>query len=257
MPHIMSALKLRLTGFLKRINRISVTSFLSGIVPATGKIIMKPAKRAAIHLMGSLKSDVRRRLLKKNEFSRNILRFNGLSEKRFQKWVFYPGMLFDSRDKWWGDARSRFRPHEGLDICFYRDNNGRALRLGARASIPVMYDGKVVIIDDDFLGKSVFVKHSIFNNGMQLVTVYGHIEPYSCIYKGSIVNEGDIVGTISDAGNKNAAIISHLHVSMAWISGSLPCEALNWKIMGDRDLVILLNPLEYISCKHIIIPFSP
>ncbi len=36
------------------------------------------------------------------------------------EWLFYPGMLFGSLLKWWGDWRERYTRHEGVDIAFYR-----------------------------------------------------------------------------------------------------------------------------------------
>ncbi len=41
---------------------------------------------------------------------------NGLEQDI--EWLFYPGMLPDSRLKWWGDFRNRPTEHEGIDICF-------------------------------------------------------------------------------------------------------------------------------------------
>ena len=68
-------------------------------------------------------------------------------------------MLFNSTDKWWGDQGKRDKPHEGLDLCLYKDREDKILRLGENAKVPVIYDGIVVGIVDDFLGKSVIIEH--------------------------------------------------------------------------------------------------
>lgn len=59
---------------------------------------------------------------------------NGLEQDI--EWLFYPGMLPDSRLKWWGDFRNRPTEHEGIDICFYRNRAGRTRSLPAGAKVP-------------------------------------------------------------------------------------------------------------------------
>jgi len=50
---------------------------------------------------------------------------NALDQSRFESWIFCLGMLFNSPDKWWGDHGSRDYPHEGIDLCLYRDRSRR------------------------------------------------------------------------------------------------------------------------------------
>ena len=47
--------------------------------------------------------------LKKTRFTEFLIRENSLDERGFQEWVFCPGMLFNSLDKWWGDQGLRDR----------------------------------------------------------------------------------------------------------------------------------------------------
>jgi peptidase M23-like protein len=183
--------------------------------------------------------------LEKTNFSENLIKCNSLDEKGFDKWVFYPGMLFDSPEKWWGTAGSRSRPHEGLDICFFLDKKGRILRLDKTANVTAIYGGEIVKVEEDYLGKSVYVRHETYDDrSRQLYTVYGHLAPYKGIGQGCRVKEGDIIAKIADGGKKNAPMFAHLHISIVWIPQSFSCEDLNWDVIGGADMTVLMNPLE-------------
>ena len=171
----------------------------------------------------------------------------------FKEWIFYPGMLFKDREAWWTDNGFRPAPHEGIDLCFYRDNKGQVRRIGNGTKIPVMYTGEIVHIHDDFLGKSIYVRHSIKDNsGNALHTIYGHTAPMeTAMITGKRVREGDIIAEIA-ALSKNSKIHPHIHITMAWIPETLSCKKLNWKTIGDPRLVTLCNPLEYIDIKYTV-----
>ncbi len=91
------------------------------------------------------------------------------------EWLFYPGMLFGSCDKWWADWGTRYTPHEGLDITFYRKKIDDAIRsdnsscgcdilsFDSSVVIPAMFDGTVLNICKDFLGQSVVIRHQALN----------------------------------------------------------------------------------------------
>ncbi|MDY6893596.1 MAG: GNAT family N-acetyltransferase [Chloroflexota bacterium] len=184
-------------------------------------------------------------------FSERLVTCNGLDRSKFARWAFHPGMLFGATMRWWGDEKSRERPHEGLDICMYGDEYGQVHNLDERTQIPVMYDGEIVKIDDDLLGKSVFVRHGIHHgDGKQLYSVYAHTTPHNEAHEGKFLSEGDVVATIADTRNKKVTIAPHLHLSIAWIPTSLPHERLTWETMNDPDTVVLLDPLKIISCNH-------
>ncbi len=99
--------------------------------------------------------------IKKSKFTEWIVRENALGRSGFQEWFFYPGMLFNAMNKWWGNQGKRDRPHEGLDLCFYKNRKGRILQLDESTKIPVLYDGVVVQVINDFIGKSVMVEHRL------------------------------------------------------------------------------------------------
>jgi len=39
---------------------------------------------------------------------------NGMGNGQKVQWLFYCGMLFSSKDKWWGDFKFRHSAHEGF-----------------------------------------------------------------------------------------------------------------------------------------------
>lgn len=183
-------------------------------------------------------------IIRKSPFHESLIRLNGLDKQGFAVWVFKPGMLFKDLALWWGDGGVRRRPHEGLDICFYRDKVGQNCRLTEKTIIPVIYDGKIVRIHDDFLGKSVYVVHEIYNgDGNRLYTVYGHTSPLCGIAEGKELREGYPFATIADVGTGKTVIPPHVHLSVAWIPVTFPFERLNWDTMSDPDIVTLCNPL--------------
>lgn len=187
-------------------------------------------------------------LLRQSCFNESLLRLNGLDKHGFAAWIFKPGMLFKDTVLWWGNGGIRRKPHEGLDICFYRDESGQTCRLAEKAMIPVIYDGKIVRIDGDFLGKSVYVGHSIYDdNGRRLYTVYGHTNPVSGIENGKELREGDVFATIADVIMRQTIIPPHLHLTVAWLPDTFPHEKLNWDMMGNPDIVTLCNPLELLD----------
>ncbi|MBI5306998.1 MAG: peptidoglycan DD-metalloendopeptidase family protein [Planctomycetes bacterium] len=181
---------------------------------------------------------------RKSCFHESLIRLNVLDKQGFAAWVFKPGMLFKDIAVWWDDGGVRRKPHEGVDICFYRDGSGQNYRLTEKTMIPVLYDGKIVRIDDDFLGKSVYVGHGIYDdNGNRLYTVYGHTNPFRDIGEGKELREGDAFATIADVGTKKTVIPPHLHLSVAWMPVTFPSERLNWDTMSNPNIVTLCNPL--------------
>lgn len=187
----------------------------------------------------------------KTAFGEQLINYNRLDEAGFEEWLFYPGMLFRSNEKWWGDGGCRSTPHEGIDLCLFRHKSGAVVQLDGTTKIPVTYNGEIVKIDRDFLGKSVYIRHEIFDRaGRQFYTVYGHTEPVHHLRPGAGLKAGDILASISDA--KKTKIFSHLHISMAWIPASCSVESLNWVTLADPGKVTLLNPLDIIGCKYSI-----
>ena len=96
----------------------------------------------------------------------------------FKHWLFHPGMLFQSRQQWWGDEKPRSNPHEGLDLCWFKDVGGNRQSLDHTTVIPIPFPGTIVKISRDFLGQSIFVAHDILPEpDRRLYTALGHTSP--------------------------------------------------------------------------------
>jgi hypothetical protein len=151
----------------------------------------------------------------------------------------------------------RDRPHEGVDLCFFKDREGSIHHVpDAPFGIPVLYDGTVVNVVEDYIGTSLFVLHNICDaKGNQLFTIYAHIDPSAGMRSGVAVKEGNIIATIADARKKKAKMSSHLHLSLAWIAPSYPRERLDWKSLDEHDTALLVDPLPVIDCTYTVLPF--
>ncbi len=187
-------------------------------------------------------------------FCDTLIAHNNLAAQEFTEWSFYPGMLFNSIDKWWGTGGRRDKPHEGIDVCLFQGKTGSIKYLNKTAKIPAIYNGTIVQIINDYIGKTVFVNHAIYDRkGNQLYSICGHVEPYNGAASGADIDEGKIFATIADNGNIRVKMLPHVHVSVAWIPGNFPAEKLSWDIMHDDSLITLLNPLDVLGCRYSVV----
>ncbi len=169
-----------------------------------------------------------------------MVRLNSL---RFAEWRILPGMEFGSRVKWWSDGNDRKEAHNGLDLRFYNDPDGRILALDRHAEVPLIYPGLVVRCVPDFLGQSIFVRHGITEAGRRLFTLYGHVVPAAGILN-TALPEGAVIAALSEAGNMK--VPCHLHISIALMPDSVPPENLGWKMLSENQDVTFLDPREII-----------
>jgi murein DD-endopeptidase MepM/ murein hydrolase activator NlpD len=191
---------------------------------------------------------------KKTRFTQWLIRENGLDEPGLKEWVFCPGMVFRAECKWWGDKGPRNTPHEGLDIFLYRDRQDRIIRLDEKTRIPVMFDGVVVSIINDFLGSSVMVEHVFSERELgRLCTIYGHTNPLKDIHIGWGLKQGDIMGTLADPGQTGFNLMPHLHISVGWASKPISYDRLNWDTIGSSGALTLLDPLDIINWQYQIL----
>ncbi len=194
--------------------------------------------------------------LKKTIFTEMLIEANNLDPDDFQSWVFWPGMLFDSTDKWWGDYGQREFPHEGIDFCLHKELSGRVQRLDERTRIPVMHDGVVRALFNDYLGQAVILEHeNMQDQNGKLLSVYAHTKPEEGIRPGVSVNAGDIIATIADTSRSKANILPHLHVSFGAPSPALIYDPFVWNSMRDPRQVKLLDPLDLIDWPHAVLDF--
>ena len=192
-------------------------------------------------------------------FSDYLVACNGLEEAGFERWAFYPEMLFGARGKWWGDRGRRPRTHEGIDLCLFTNKAGQALRLRESSRIPVMFDGEIVRIEEDFVGESLYVGHRIGDGwGRQLFTIYGHTKPADGVRTGGRFRQGEVIATLSSADRRPAGAFTHLHLSVAWVSKTQALEELNWELLHDPGVAILLDPLRVMDRPYkILAPDTP
>ncbi len=189
--------------------------------------------------------------LRKSRFTEFLVRLNAMDAQQFMAWIFCPGMLFNAKDKWWGDRGRRSKPHEGVDLCLYRNGRGRIHRLDEKTAVPALYQGSIVKIFDDFLGQSIIMEHR-FPNGDPFCSIYGHIKPHRSIHAGSDINEGDIVATINGPGISKTGILPHIHLSIGLLSRDMSADRLDWDRIVDPDVMTLVDPLAVLDGKYAV-----
>jgi len=196
----------------------------------------------------------------KSEFIKNFLQVNQIDKKTFDRWLFYPGMLFDSSESWWGTGKKRKSHHEGIDLCHYLDTISNIKLIPPQIKVPVMYDGIIKLIsNDDYLGQTIYVSHPQFcsKTGQELNTIYAHASPYKNIEPGSIIKAGEVVAQVIDFDKVSAKMLRHVHISMAMISTHLPASSLKWKNMARLQEIQLMNPLGYVDCQYTTHKYFP
>jgi len=180
-----------------------------------------------------------------------IIEENALDQSGFRRWIFCQGMLFNSPHKWWGDLGRRDFPHEGIDLCLYRDGSRRIRRIDEKTRIPVMHDGVVKAMFKDYLGKTVVIEHENSDNKTgRFISLYAHTTPRCEIEVGVIVKKGDIIATLGDTGNAKSYIIPHLHFSLGVPSKSFSYDGFVWNTIRTPEMIILMDPLAIIDWPY-------
>lgn len=186
--------------------------------------------------------------MERSSFFPNLLASNHPALAHFKKWLFQPGMEFDSPETWWGEKKPRPNPHEGIDLCRFEDAAGQVKELDENIRIPATFAGEVVKIGHDFLGKSIFLRHEIFAaDGRQLYTAYGHTQPSAALKVGQKVAPDEIIATIAAPPGKKTAVLPHLHLTLAWMPAAVAEEQLDWQNLGRDPAITLFDPLALLS----------
>ncbi len=185
-------------------------------------------------------------MLKKSRFTEFIVSENSLNASGFQEWFFYPGMRFNEMDKWWGNGGERNKPHEGVDLCFFKTHKNEILQLNDTIKIPVLYDGVVVKVMDDYIGRSIVVEHPFDEKDHpKLYTIYGHTLPNYELYDGKRVREGEILATLARP-KASSPIPPHLHLSIGWLKENHSIQNLDWETIGATNALKWVDPLKVI-----------
>lgn len=145
-------------------------------------------------------------------------------ESGFQSWYFRSGRLFGACTEWWGDRNRRYAEHEGIDFAEGRRPNGLVGPIPEGTPVRAVADGEVGAVLDDFLGRTILVRHPHLVNrqGSVLYTQYSHIVPGGV--PGSAVRGGRILGTVGRL--TRSKVPAHLHFAAAWVPPSLLAPAL-------------------------------
>ncbi len=168
----------------------------------------------------------------------------------FKRWVFHPGMLFKAQEKWWGDQGPRYTPHEGLDLYRFEEAGGLTKTVDQHTKIPAAFAGRIVKIDQDFLGRSIYMNHAIFTaGGRQLVSAFGHTVPRESLETGRLVAAGEVIATVSRGPGQKTALAPHLHLTFAWVPVHLEPDRLDWKNLAADPGITLIDPLTVISSR--------
>ncbi len=187
--------------------------------------------------------------LPRSGFGDCLIRENGLGRGQFERWLFYPGMLFEAASEWWGDQAARTRPHEGLDICLYQNRRNQVCTLDENTKIPAMYDGVVVGVIKDFLGQTIVMEHRDLGgeSGVRCYTFFGHTRPTEGLAPGRSVTEGEPIALLSGVGGSKRGMLPHLHLSVGLASSAIPHDRLHWRHIGTSSALTLIDPLQLLT----------
>ena len=187
-----------------------------------------------------------------SRFTEFLVRGNELDENGFGGWLFYPGMLLGSRNFWWGKLAPRGAPHEGIDLCYYRNGQGTVVPLDIKTKIPAICRGKVVKIMNDFIGQSIVIEHHVNGCPKLLLTIYGHMAPAPGISVGRSLTVGDIVGNLAAPRGRRNEVRAHLHLSLLRASVNIPYGELDWNTIHTLGIDIL-DPLDLLDGPYSVV----
>jgi len=181
-----------------------------------------------------------------SSFTETFVSLNCPGEASRFRWSFQPGMLFQDANCWWKPAR-RVHTHEGVDFCAYHAGQDGEVRKVGSDLVPSLYCGEVARIDDDFLGKTIWMKHpAIQCDRLILFSALGHIIPNGTAIEGRTVGKGEEMGRIAPA-RKGALLAMHLHLSVFWAPPFLRSDRLNWQDLPASRMIRLFDPLSILG----------
>ncbi len=182
------------------------------------------------------------------EFARRLAALNQPQLAGFARWLFPPGTQFGAGELWWGARQRRPTPHEGVDLYMFQDVHGRARPVDATLRIPAAAAGVIALISDDFLGKSIFVRHAATDpHGRRLYTICGHTRPRAGLAAGTAVRAGEALGRLAPGPGTANAPPPHLHLSVAWAPAAATAAQLAWPNLGRDPAITLLDPEELLT----------
>ena len=155
-------------------------------------------------------------------------------------WVFHPGMLFGDPMEWWSDGYRRRTQHEGVDFAEGVRPGFGICRIPEGTPVGSILEGESVAVLDDFLAKTIVVRHSTILNakGDVFYTLFSHIQPVA--QRLGFVAKGQILGCIGKSTKARAP--AHLHLTGAWIPETISPDSIRMHhIHPGCARVVLVN----------------
>ena len=179
-----------------------------------------------------------------------------LSLGTIEKYYLYPGMEFRSELKWWPDAGVRPTLHEGIDICYYTDPEGVEYAVRPDFNVPVMADGQIFAICEDYLGHTLFLEHTFQPNPekRRFLSIYAHMVPLPHLEVGDTLKAGQVIGCLADTTGRKNRMPAHLHLSLMDADRDISPEEFDWNLICYGEKADLLNPVDHINSKKIEYP---
>jgi murein DD-endopeptidase MepM/ murein hydrolase activator NlpD len=159
------------------------------------------------------------------------------AESDFESWKFRRGMFFGDRIEWWGNRNRRRTLHEGIDFAEGSRSDGSVRPVPA---VPVrsIADGEIVSLLDDFLNKTVVVRHPGIRNeaGAMFYTFFSHIQPQTSRL-GPVIR-GEVLGEVHKAGSSGAP--AHLHLTGAWVPECIHADEVTMDLISSTFMPLVL-----------------
>lgn len=130
-------------------------------------------------------------------------------------------------------------------------------RLDETVRVPMLYDGVVEHITDDFLGKTVIMSHHFEDrNQRALLSFYGHMNPDKNLKIGDKIKEGEAFASIAGIADRKKGLLPHLHISLARPDMLPPADSLEWEFLNRADRSVFVNPIDAISVRYTVIEYD-
>lgn len=179
-------------------------------------------------------------------YGQYLARLNKLPD--FVDWLFSPGMRFGDRNAWWSPDWRRPTPHEGVDFVLYRDRNGDERYLAPSFLVPVVQPGEVVAVFDDFLARTVCVRHDRQDSaGRILCSLYGHVNMLAGMSEGDNCEAGTVLAEVAPGRAGAGRVSPHLHLSLAWLPARVIVQGPSWSGLSEGNGVTLVDPVHYLA----------
>jgi len=192
-----------------------------------------------------------------SNFISRLADINHLTPLGFDRFIFFPGMLFNSKEKWWGRGGCRAVSHEGVDLCFFAGDEDAKFRLDETVQIPMIYDGTVVHLMDDFLGKTVVTLHDVGAASYgPLLSLYGHVQPHDHLNVGDRIHQGEVFASIADPGGRSMFLPPHLHLSLAKPQMFPQVSQLSWEMLNHADRSVFIDPMKALEMDYSVIHYD-